>query len=248
VWMTDPDRIRHHTTREDPNHMTRKTIAVLTAAGALALPATAGAHVTIQPTEAQAGGFARLDVRVPNERDDAGTTKVAVKIPPGIFFASYEPQDGWGVEIKKRKLDQPKEVFGEEQTEEVDTITFTGRGDDQIGPGQFVDFGLSVNVPEGDAGTQLKFPATQTYSSGEVVRWIRPEDAEEPAPLVTLTAAESEATDSHGGAQESAGISAAEVDDKADKSLAVGALVVGGLGLLAGIGALVASRRSRPAA
>jgi uncharacterized protein YcnI len=240
--------------------MTRKTIAVLTAAGALAVPAAAGAHVTIQPTEAQAGGFARLDVRVPNERDDAGTTKVAVKMPPGIFFASYEQQDGWSVEIKRRKLAQPKEVFGEEQTEEVDTVTFTGRGDTRIGPGQFADFGLSVNVPEGDAGTKLSFPSTQTYSSGEVVRWIGPEDADEPAPVVTLTAAEGEATDSHGGsagsqetdaaggAQESAGVSAAEVDDKADKSLAIGALIVGGLGLLAGIGALVASRRSRPAA
>ena len=35
-------------------------------------------------TRAPAGGFTRLDVRVPNERDDAGTTKVDVQLPPGL--------------------------------------------------------------------------------------------------------------------------------------------------------------------
>ena len=238
----------------------RTTIAALAAVAALAVPAAASAHVTVQPAEAQAGGFARMDVRVPNERDDAGTTKVAVKLPPGIFFASYEPRPGWSVEIRKRKLDKPQEVFGEEQTEEVDTVTFTANGDNRIEAGQFVDFGLSVNVPEGKAGSKLTFPATQTYSSGEVVRWIGAEDADEPAPAVTLTAAEDEATDSHGGtagdeeaaaaggAQESAGVTQAEVDDKASKGLAIGGLIIGALGLVAGIAGLTAARRSRTAA
>jgi uncharacterized protein len=148
-------------------------------------------------------------------------------------------------------------MFGEQQTQEVDTVTITGEGDRTIRPGQFIDFGLSVNVPEGKAGTKLKFPATQTYEGGEVVRWIGPEDGEEPAPLVTLTAAEDAASDSHGGtaaaeetaaaggAQESAGVSAEEVDDKASKGLAIGALILGGLGLIAGVGGIVAARRAR---
>ena len=230
--------------------MHAKTIAALTAAAALAGPAAAQAHVTVQPTEAQAGGFTRLDVRVPNERDDAGTTKVAVKMPPGIFFASYEPHPGWKVEIARRELAEPVEVFGEEQREEVDTVTFSAQGDRAIGPGEFVDFGLSVNVPEGDAGAKLKFPSTQTYEGGEVVRWIGPEDAEEPAPLVTLTAAEGEAASSHGGeaaGEQTAGVSASEVGEKASKGLAIGGLVVGALGLLAALAALALGRR-RPAA
>ena len=32
---------------------------------ALVVPAAAAAHVTLQPSEAPAGGFTRLDVRVP---------------------------------------------------------------------------------------------------------------------------------------------------------------------------------------
>jgi uncharacterized protein len=234
--------------------MTRRTIATLTAAGALAAPAGAAAHVTLQPTEAPAGGFTRLNVRVPNERDNAGTTKVAVKMPPGIIFASYEPRPGWSVKIAKRKLDKPVEMFGEQQTEEVDTVTITGEGDRTIRPGQFVDFGLSVNVPEGKAGTKLKFPATQTYEGGEVVRWIGPEDADEPAPVVTLTPGEDEqakaaANEAAAARQASASVSAVadEVDSKASEGLAIGALIVGGLGLLAGIAGLAAARRSRSA-
>lgn len=235
--------------------MHRRTIAALTAATALAAPAAAGAHVTLQPTEAPAGGFTRLDVRVPNEKDDEGTTKVSVKMPPGIFFAAYEPKAGWTAKVERRKLDQPVEAFGEPQSEEVDTVTFTGRGDSGvIEPGQFLDFGLSVNVPEGKPGTQLKFPATQTYEEGEVVRWIGPEDADEPAPLVTLTAAEG----AHGGsstahedeqaaAQETAGpaVSAEDVDDKASKGLAYGGLALGFVGLVAGVAGVTAATRAR---
>jgi hypothetical protein len=43
---------------------------------------------------------------------------------------------------------------------------------DAIAPGQFRDFGLSVGVPEGNAGDALTFKALQTYAGGEVVRWI----------------------------------------------------------------------------
>ena len=39
-----------------------------------------------------------------------------------------------------------------------------------------------------EPGKALTFKALQTYSNGEVVRWIGPPDADEPAPQVTLTA------------------------------------------------------------
>ena len=59
-----------------------KYIFAAAVAVALALAPAAGAHVTLQPEEAPAGGFTRLDVRVPNERDNAGTTKVACSSHP----------------------------------------------------------------------------------------------------------------------------------------------------------------------
>ena len=161
-------------------------------AALLALVPVASAHVTVQPEELPAGGFTRLDVRVPTERDDASTTKVELQLPPGFVFVSTEPVPGWEAKIVKRKLDKPVEQFGEQISEEVGQISFTAKGEAAgIGPGEFQDFGLSVSVPD-KAGSTLTFKAVQTYSSGEVVRWIGPPDSEGPAPQVKLAAAEAE--------------------------------------------------------
>jgi len=220
----------------------RRTIAVACAAAALAAPTAAQAHVTLQPDEAPAGGFTRLDVRVPNERDDASTTKVQVKFPPGFVFASYEPVAGWTVEVAKRELAQPIEEHGERITEEIDTITWTGDGEQgEIGPGQFQDFGLSLGMPD-EPGKALAFKSLQTYSGGEIVRWIGPEDGDDPAPRVTLTSSEGD----HGAAAAEPASDEAASDEGSDGAptwLAVVALVVGALGLLAGLAAISSARR-----
>jgi periplasmic copper chaperone A len=216
-------------------------LGVALAAPFLLAPAVS-AHVTLQPEEAPAGGFTRLDVRVPNERDNASTTKVDVQFPAGFLFVSTEPVPGWNSEVTMRKLDKPVEQFGEQITEEVDRVTFTADGDaNAIGPGQFRDFGLSLGVPD-KAGSTLTFKAVQTYSSGEVVRWIGPPDAEEPAPQVKLTAAEGEGGAAEPAAQQPAP-AAEEDDDSGSDTLSIIALIVGGLGLLAGIAALLTGRR-----
>jgi periplasmic copper chaperone A len=227
--------------------ISRYTLAAAVLA-ALALAPTAGAHVTLQPEEAPAGGFTRLDVRVPNERDNASTTKVDVQMPPGFLFVSTEPVPGWNAKVTMRKLDKPVEQFGEQITEEVGRITFTGDGETGvIRPDQFQDFGLSVGVPDKKPGTALTFKALQTYSDGEVVRWIGPPDSEEPAPQVKLTAAEGEEGASAAAAQEPQAPAAAEDDDS--NTLAIIALVVGLAALAAGLAALfMASRRVRAGA
>ena len=48
------------------------------AIAALALSATAQAHVTVHPNALPAGGFTTFVVRVPNERPKAATTKIDV--------------------------------------------------------------------------------------------------------------------------------------------------------------------------
>ena len=117
-----------------------------------------------------------------------------------------------------------------------------------IQPGQFRDFGLSVGLPsDAEEGDALEFPAIQTYDSGEVVRWIGPEDAEEPAAVVTLTAAEEEG---HAAATDEADAESttapeedvATEDDDDSNGLAIAALIVGGLGLVAGSTSLARSR------
>jgi uncharacterized protein YcnI len=215
----------------------RKSIALAAVAGSLTVPAAAGAHVTLQPDEVPAGEFTRMDVRVPNERDHSGTTKVDVQLPPGFIFASYEPEPGWDVKVTKRKLAQPIESHGEEITEEIGRITWTGDGKrGVIRPGEFQDFGLSVGMPD-KPGSTITFKAIQTYENGEVVRWIGPPESDEPAPQVRLTSAEAPEI-------RTASAPASDDDEGAPVWLAVTALVVGGLGLLAGIGGLVARRRA----
>ena len=143
------------------------------------IPAKASAHVTVQPSEAIAGGFQTFVVQVPNERDDASTTKIQVEFPQEFASVSFQPKDGWKRDVKIVQFDEPIEAFGEEVTEGVGTVTWSGG---EIGPGEFETFAFSVGpVPEGD----LEFPAIQTYSSGEVVRWIGPADSDEPAALVS---------------------------------------------------------------
>ena len=227
--------------------MHRTTLAYAVVVGALALPAVAQAHVTLQPNQAAAGAFTVENVRVPNERDNAATTKVDVALPPGFVFASYQATPGWTTKVTKSKLDKPIKTDDGTVTEQISRITWTAASKKAaIQPGEFRDFPLSVQIP-GKAGDTLTFKALQTYSNGEVVRWIGAPDAAEPAPQVKVIAA---ADTGHGMAAAKtaapAAPAAATVTDsgnKASKGLAIAALIVGALGLLAGGAALLTGRR-----
>ncbi|MEV4423746.1 YcnI family protein [Patulibacter sp. NPDC049589] len=215
---------------------------------ALALPALASAHVTVQPTEAAAGSYAVLDVRVPNEQDDKGTVKVEVQLPPGVSYAAYQPVPNWTATITKRAPAKPFSVEGEAVTQEVDTITWTGKGKaGVIAPGQFLQFPVSLRVPDGAEGSTVAFKALQTYEGGEVVRWIGVAGSDEPAPTLTLD----EAEDEHGGAHAAAGAAGAPATPAAATSAGDDGsdalpIALGGAGLLAGLAGLgiaVAGRR-----
>lgn len=209
--------------------------SVFVAALALVLAPAASAHVTVNPREWEAGGFARFAVRVPNERDAADTTRVQMQLPDNVLSASFQPVEGWQRTVKMKKLDPPVEIEGEQVTEKIDTVTWSGG---RIRPGEFQEFGMSFQVPE-EAGSELAFPAVQTYSNGETVRWIGPEDADSPAPRVTVL----EAPPEEGAAEEPAPAStpapAAAEDEGGSDTLSIVALVVGAAGLLAGGLALV---------
>jgi periplasmic copper chaperone A len=214
---------------------------------ALAFPAAAAAHVTLNPGEWEAGGFARFAVRVPNERDNADTTEVTVQFPETVISASFQPVPGWERTIEMAQLDEPIEEEGEEPiTERIASVTWSGG---TITPGEFQEFGVSFRVPE-TPGEDLVFPSLQTYSNGEIVRWIGPPDSDAPAPIVAVTApAEEEAEQAAGSGQDqtAAAQPAAESDDGGGSTATV-ALVLGIAGLVAGLAALaVAFLRPRRA-
>ena len=208
-------------------------------AAALLFTSAAAAHVTLNPNEWEAGGFARFAVRVPNERDKADTIEVTVRFPQSIISASFQPMPGWKRSIEMEPLDEPVEEEGEQITEHIASVTWSGG---KIAPGEFEEFGVSFRVPE-TPGEDLVFPAIQTYSNGEVVRWIGPPDSETPAPTVAVLplAEEEEASGGQTGATtttEAEPTAASGTTDEDDNGLAIVALIVGIAALLAGLGAL----------
>ena len=221
--------------------MSRTTIALAaaTAAAALALPAAAQAHVTVNPREGTAGAFTKLDIRVPNERSNASTVKVQLQLPDGFAFASYEPRADWRVRVTRERLATPIQTEDGEITEGVKRMTWTGDGTGlgRIAPGQFFEFPISVQIPESAAGKTLTFKAIQTYSNGEVVRWIGAPGSDTPAPTLTVAAAAAASGGGHGAAAP-----ATESGDGGG-TLGVIALIVGGVGLVAASVAIVVTRR-----
>jgi uncharacterized protein YcnI len=222
-----------------------RTASIVAAVAALLLvPSVAAAHVTLQPPEWEEGGFARFDVRVPNERDNAATTEVTVRFPDEVIEARVKPTPGWEYEIEMAPLDQPIEEEGEEPiTEKIDTITWRGG---RIEPGEFQEFPVSFQIPEDAApGTNLAFPSIQTYSNGEVVRWIGPEESDEPAPLVEVLEAPPEGEEAAAtpaptpAAQTEGGGAAAEEEGGGSDTLSIIALIVGAIGLIVGLVALM---------
>jgi uncharacterized protein len=244
------------TLHKDIKNMKRIALASVVTLGALAVPVVAQAHVTLQPKTAAAGAYVVENVRVPNETDEAVTTKVAVQFPEGFASASFQTVPGWSVKVVKKTLATPVKTDDGEITEGVKSITWTATSKAKgIAPGQFQDFPLSVQIP-GKAGDTLTFKALQTYSDGTVARWIGAPDADKPAPQVQVT----EAADDHhataapapAGASGAAttentsapAVAASSADDSDSNTLAIIALIVGALGLLAGGAGLASARRS----
>jgi uncharacterized protein len=189
-----------------------------------------------------------LDVRVPNEMENANTTQVDVQLPTGFVEASYQTVPGWAVKVEKRKLAQPVQTDDGEVTEEVSRITWTADSGGGIAPGQFQDFPLSVQIPD-KAGAKLTFKALQTYSNGKIVRWIGPPGSDEPAPQVAVTAAAGEdaSSASSGGSSGAEAAPAASSDSDSGSGRADLALGLGAAGLVLGVVALaVALARRRP--
>lgn len=172
-------------------------LAVATVA-ALAIAGAAQAHVTVHPNALPAGGFTVINIQVPNERGNASTVRIDVQFPNGIYIASPTVMPGWRSRVITKKLSMPVEIErGFSVSSRVDRVVFSGG---RIGPGQFLSFPVSIKAPAVKAGTLLTFKALQTYSNGEVVRWIGNPSADEPAPQAMIRQASSPVLDYPAGA------------------------------------------------
>ncbi|MEU9490615.1 YcnI family protein [Streptomyces sp. NPDC048215] len=224
----------------------------------LLLAGTASAHVSVQPQgEAAKGGYATVNFKVPNERDDASTVKLEVNFPTDHPLASVSPQPvaGWKIDVTRSKLAKPLEVHGKKIDEAVSKVTWTADGKG-VEPGFFQQFPLSVGQLPEDTD-QMVFKALQTYSNKEVVRWIEEpaeggEEPESPAPVLALSAP---AADAHGApADDKSGEAAKEKttassDDTSPSNSDSTARVLGIVGIVVGVagvafGVLAGRRRN----
>jgi uncharacterized protein YcnI len=225
----------------------RAIVAAVIGVAALGVSTPAFAHVTVQPSEAEQGGFATVAFQVPNEKDDASTVRLEVTFPADhpIQHVSTQPVEGWTVQVEKAPLDEPITGEGDPVTEAVSKITWSGGS---IEPGQFQRFPVSMGpLPE---TASLEFKSVQTYSDGEEVRWIESatpggEEPERPAPTLTLAAAtgDGHGADSSDSADTAAATLPSDVATTSDvdsaKTVGIIGIVIGALALTLAFVALV---------
>jgi uncharacterized protein YcnI len=237
----------------------RRAAFALVAAGALLAPAAASAHVSVHPNAVPAGANATLDIRVPNEMDNANTIKLQVKFPDGFIGVATQPPPGWTARVLTSKLAKPVQTDDGPIDTQVSEVDWNARSGGGIKPGEFANFPISVALP-GKAGDVLTFKTVQTYSNGKVARWIGPPDADQPAPTIDVTAKGGVIQDVAGGEAGPGPLPAAAAGSQAatpaaaktivekrssDHTLAIIALVVGLLGLATGAAGLLVARRAR---
>ncbi|MEZ0112969.1 uncharacterized protein YcnI [Catenulispora sp. EB89] len=222
-----------------------KPLAAVLAGTALFVFASAGlasAHVTIGPdTTAKGGSDVELTFRVPNEEVAANTTKLEVVFPTDhpITGVLPEPTPGWTVAVTNATLPKPVTTDDGTVTQVVSELTWSGGA---LAPGQYQGFHVMLGKLPDDTN-QLVFKAVQTYSNGDVVRWIDLAQAgqpapDHPAPVLALTgsgsASGSQASDTAATALSVAAGPAAASPAGSDTT----ARTLGGVGIAVGVAGL----------
>lgn len=142
-----------------------RSVVIGVLAGALLLiAAPAFAHVGVETDNGRPGAQATYTVSVPNESESATTDRIEIQLPAGLEITDVAPgKGGWTMEAQDGVL-----------------VITGGR----IQPGKRREFRFTAVNPRKEG--EVTFPALQTYSDGEVVRWVGEEGSERPAPFVVL--------------------------------------------------------------
>jgi uncharacterized protein YcnI len=229
-------------------------VGAITAVAALVLlAAPALAHVTVDPESVPKGtGDVVLSFRVPNEEANANTTKIDMQLPQDhpIAVVDVQPTNGWTAQVTTTHLTTPITTDDGTFSDVASEIVWTGG---QIAPGQYQSFDiLAQGIP--DNADSLSFPTIQTYSDGTTVSWIDPTppggpQPDHPAPVLTLTAAESAGSSASSSSESNGGApvvtSTTVVKKQTNNTLGIIAIVLAAAALIVAIVAM--TRRSRPA-
>lgn len=156
-----------------------RALITMTAVSAALLfgAAPAWAHVHVDADDAAPGSTATLTFHVPNESEKGAlTTQFTVELP-NVASASTEAMPGWAARLDR-----------DVAAGTVRSVTWTAAPAAGIPPDQFALFRISVTLPDQQS---VNFPATQTYSDGQVVKWDQPplpngDEPEYPVPALNL--------------------------------------------------------------
>lgn len=160
---------------------------------ALLAAVPAAAHVTVEPTTAQANAYTRVAFRVPHGCGTQATTRLTVTLPEGTVQARPMPKAGWRITITRRALETPvSDGHGGQITEGIAQISWEGGPL----PNEYYDeFVVMLRTPD-RAGETLHLPAVQTCEGGGTAAWTeipaagrRVTDYRFPAPTLRLAPA-----------------------------------------------------------
>ncbi len=207
----------------------------------------ATAHVTVDPPSAPQGGTVKLSFLAPNEEPPATVTRLQIffPVPPEtpIPTVTVEPKPGWTFHLTNLHLAKPIVTDDGSIAEIVSEIDWKAdNAAAAIGANEFGEFTIDADgLP--DNSSQVVFKALQTYSNGQIVRWIDPvtpgqDEPAHPTPILQLTNPNA----STGAATRTAATVTSSAKDNSARVLAIAALIVGVMALL-GVGALAMKRR-----
>jgi periplasmic copper chaperone A len=163
-------------------------IALLGAAGALALSSAALSHVTLEQKEAPVGASYKAVLRVPHGCDGSATQALRVRIPDGYLNVKPMPKPGWKLEVKRGTYAKPASLGGANVSEGVTEVDWSGGNLPDAYYDEFVLTGTIGDIP---AGQMMYFPVVQECEKG-VNRWIEipaasaDREPPEPAPALKL--------------------------------------------------------------
>ena len=202
------------------------------------------------------------NLRVPGEEEGAHAYKIDMLMPPGFIDVGTQNVPGWTVsEEVTKKLSKPIQTDSGPVDAEISHVIWTGDGFElgRIHNGQFMQFPLSIAMPDNIAGKSLAFKTLEYYSNGKVACWIGPPSSDSPAATINGTpkggviedVAGGEAGPTPGevpaGQVSSTGETSSNSSSGASKGLGIAALIIGAIGVILGGAALMRSRRSASA-
>lgn len=140
---------------------------------ALAAPAAASAHVTVDGTSTAPGTASTLSFTIEHGCDASPTTAVTIEIPDEVSAVTPIANAGWSIDYD---LETPGR-----------TMTYTAQS--PLPSAVHDTLVMDVTFPDDlPVGTVLAFPAEQTCEEGSV-RWASLDaDAADPAPVLTIAA------------------------------------------------------------